>query len=230
MKKKILVSLLGLLWMNMVISQTTIWLDDLNIPGFSEGIPSVTVKASSANQPIQLAKQTYERGLGAHSTSVLSFQLNGKATRFSAIVGADDLANPGMITRFYVIGDRKILFESGDMKTGDQPKTVSVNLTGIERLGLLVTNQEEVPRNYSDWADAKITMIGNHVPQNIPNDGEKYILTPASPKAPAIHSPKVFGARPGNPFLFSIVASGNRPMKYAIDHLPKGLSLDAATG
>lgn len=209
---------------------TTVWLDDLAIPTFSEGIPAVTLKASAANQPVQLNKQAYQRGLGVHSTSVLFFLLDGKAKNFSAVVGADDLANPEMITKFYVIGDKKILFESGEMKTGDQPKNISVDLTGIKKLGLLVTNRQEVPKNYSDWADAKFTMRGNHLPQPVPNDGEKYILTPEPPKTPRINSPTVFGARPGNPFLFSIVATGERPIRFAIEGLPEGLSLDAATG
>src|SRR3569623_1746112 len=102
---------------------------------------------------------------------------------------------------------------------GDQPKNVSVDLKGIKRLGLLVTNKTEVARNYSVWGNAAYIMLVNHLPHNIPNDGERYILTPAAPKTPRINSPKVFGARPGNPFLFSIVATGEKPMQFSIDHL-----------
>ncbi len=48
--------------------------------------------------------------------------------------------------------------------------------------------------------------------------------------APAIHGPKVFGVRPGSPFLYTIPATGERPIAFAAENLPPGLALDAATG
>jgi len=56
------------------------------------------------------------------------------------------------------------------------------------------------------------------------------ILTPPAPLTPAIHGPKVYGIRPGTPFLYSIPATGQRPMQFSVDGLPAGLQLDAATG
>jgi alpha-galactosidase len=57
-----------------------------------------------------------------------------------------------------------------------------------------------------------------------------YILTPKQPEMPRINGPKVFGVRPGSPFLFRIPASGLKPMTYAAEKLPEGLSLNAKTG
>ncbi len=232
MKKKFTYFLFSIVFFCGVDAQTgrQVWLDELNIPSFSEGIPAVTVKASAGNEPIQLGGKKFQHGLGIHSASVLFFLLNDHATTFTSVVGADDHANPDMVTRFFVIGDRKILFESGDMKAGDRPKTVKVNLSGIKKLGLLVTNATEVPRNFSDWADAGFIMQDGYLPENIPNSDEKYILTPAPDKKPRINSSKVFGARPGNPFLFTVVATGITPIRYAVDHLPKGLTLDPENG
>jgi alpha-galactosidase len=59
---------------------------------------------------------------------------------------------------------------------------------------------------------------------------EPPILTPPAAKTPRINGPKIFGVRPGSPFLFSIPATGERPMQYSADGLPSGLQLDAATG
>ena len=56
------------------------------------------------------------------------------------------------------------------------------------------------------------------------------ILTPKSAPTPRINSAKIFGVRPGSPFLFSIAATGDRPMTFAATGLPDGLQLDAATG
>ncbi len=56
------------------------------------------------------------------------------------------------------------------------------------------------------------------------------ILTPVAPSTPRINGPDIFGVRPGSPFLYSIPATGQRPMAYAVDSLPAGLTLDSATG
>ena len=57
-----------------------------------------------------------------------------------------------------------------------------------------------------------------------------YILTPKPSPKPRINGPKVFGVRPGSPFLFIIPATGTRPMEVAAEGLPQGLTLDKATG
>ena len=56
------------------------------------------------------------------------------------------------------------------------------------------------------------------------------ILTPPAPATPRINGAKIFGVRPGSPFLFTIPATGDRPMKFSADNLPRGLKLDARTG
>ena len=59
---------------------------------------------------------------------------------------------------------------------------------------------------------------------------EAVILTPAPSPSPRVNGPRVFGARPGSPFLYRIPATGERPMAYSAENLPAGLSLDPATG
>jgi alpha-galactosidase len=162
-----------------------------------------------------MVKKTYQRGIGVQSTSVLSFLLNGNATEFSASVGVDDMGNKILKHQFYVLADGKILFESGDMKWGDLPINIKVNLRGVQRMGLLVTVEDQgYTKVYTNFADAKILMIGNAVPLTTPNLDEKYILTPPSPKTPQINSAKVFGATPGNPFLYTIVSTGSKPIEF----------------
>jgi alpha-galactosidase len=56
------------------------------------------------------------------------------------------------------------------------------------------------------------------------------ILTPKPSAEPRINGPKIFGVRPGSPFLYSIPATGERPMGFSAKGLPEGLALDAASG
>ena len=208
-----------------------IWLDDLGIKSFSEGIPAVLPKTNAGGDSIRMNGKYFKHGVGVSSTSVLSFFLDGHAAEFSAIIGVDDKGVKDLPLKFYVIGDRKILFESGEMKLGDEPKPVKVNLEGIKRLGLLVIIEEKgFNRSYSNWANAQFVMKDDFIPQNMPNSDEKYILTPKPDKKPKINSPKLFGARPNNPFLYTIAATGQRPMSFSAKNLPEGLSVDTKTG
>jgi alpha-galactosidase len=50
-----------------------------------------------------------------------------------------------------------------------------------------------------------------------------YILTPPAPATPRINGADVFGVRPGSPILFTIPATGERPMEFGIENIPAGL-------
>ena len=62
------------------------------------------------------------------------------------------------------------------------------------------------------------------------NDYSEYILTPTPPVSPRINGPKVYGLRPGSPFLYKIPCTGERPIRFSINTLPDGLSLDPDRG
>ena len=57
-----------------------------------------------------------------------------------------------------------------------------------------------------------------------------YILTPSSSAFPKINSAKVFGVRSGSPVLYKIAVTGDKPLKYSVENLPKGLKFDATNG
>ncbi len=57
-----------------------------------------------------------------------------------------------------------------------------------------------------------------------------FILTPKDSPKPAIHSAKVFGVRPGSPFLYTVAATGDRPLTFSATGLPATLKLDPQTG
>lgn len=62
------------------------------------------------------------------------------------------------------------------------------------------------------------------------SQGTGVILTPKPKPEPRINGTKIFGVRPGSPFLFTIAATGLRPMKYEVADLPAGLRCDPQTG
>lgn len=206
-------------------------MDELNIKAFSEGVSSVDPISPANGDTIKVGDKAFYRGVRAPSTSVMSFSLEGYALHFTANLGL--LNNPAKKSpvKFFVLGDRKILFESKAMNSVDTVQHIDVDLAGIKRLGLLVVGDKlEHNGTTGFWGDAAFTMKDQESPLPIPNDDEKYILTPFPGKAPKINTSKIFGARPGRPFLFSITASGKQPRTYAADQLPSGLVLDKNTG
>ena len=77
---------------------------------------------------------------------------------------------------------------------------------------------------------AAVLPLGNRAVAQDSGDKSAFILTPPAPETPKVNGPKVYGERPGAPFMYRIPATGNRPMSFAAEGLPKGLKLDAEKG
>jgi len=82
------------------------------------------------------------------------------------------------------------------------------------------------------FADAALEFDGTapHTGTNVAPAEEALLLTPPAPLAPRINGPKVYGCRPGSPFLYRIPCTGERPMLFRADDLPAGLTLDFQSG
>ena len=61
-------------------------------------------------------------------------------------------------------------------------------------------------------------------------DETQVVLTPKPSPQPRINGARIFGVRPGHPLLFTIAATGRRPLQFAAEGLPEGLTLDSRTG
>ena len=61
-------------------------------------------------------------------------------------------------------------------------------------------------------------------------EATRRILTPKPGPAPRINGPKVYGARPGHPFVYRVPCTGLRPMRFSAEGLPSSLRLDENTG
>ncbi|MCY3018508.1 MAG: NPCBM/NEW2 domain-containing protein [Planctomycetota bacterium] len=115
-----------------------------------------------SGQPIQMAGEKFEHGLGVHAPSLAAINLDGKAETFHAVVGVNDLGKSerGSV-EFIVRGDGKALFKSGLMQGGDNPKTIDVALTGVKQLKLEVTDGGDgISSDHANWADAVFTWKG----------------------------------------------------------------------
>jgi alpha-galactosidase len=184
---------------------------------------------------LSIGGRSFSEGVGTHANSTFRIDLKGAATRFQAWVGVDDevKGNPASV-EFQVVADKQVLWRSGVMKAGQAAKEVDVDLTGKKDLLLMVLDAGDgVSYDHADWAEARLTYSGDkpkaEAVMTAPA-GPPVILTPKPGPAPRVNGPKIFGVRPGHPFLYHIPATGDRPMTFSVDNLPEGLQVDARTG
>ena len=222
------------------VRAATVRLEDLDLTQVVQSFSPPKRNLSSGDKPITLAGKTYEHGLGVCPVSVLRFVVDGKVTRFTATVGIDDGAgfkdektgnfnHLGRAEFFVVADDTRIVWKSGLMEGGKPPTNVDVDLTGVKTLRLYVTGPNADWIDHADWADAKFTVDGD-ASSFKPYKDEPYVLTPPTPATPRINGARVFGVRPGSPFLFTIPATGKRPLAFTATGLPDGLSLNRDNG
>lgn len=218
-------------------SAETVWLDHLDVGAATQGWGEPHKNKSVGGHPLTIAGHEYAHGFGTHAESTLFINLNGQAQSFSASVGVDDEVNknPAASVEFSVIADDKALWDSGVMRAGDAPKHCDLNLAGVNTLILKVGDAGDgIDFDHADWVDAKFETTGATTfvttGEPVPEPVAPYILTPPAPATPRINGASVFGARPGSPFLFTIPATGEKPMKFSAKHLPRGLKLDPDTG
>jgi alpha-galactosidase len=212
----------------------TVPLSSLDLTQMSAGWGRPLADKAVTGKPMTIGKQSFKEGVGTHAESELWIQLDGKAEQFAAKVGVDGAAGSDQASiEFIVLGDGKELYNSGLCKLGEEPRICDVALKGVKLLVLTVTGGDNgMAYDHANWAEAKITYAGEK-PQAIPAPvykEEPVILTPPPPATPKLNNPKVYGVRPGSPFLFRIPATGKRPMTFAAEGLPPGLKLDATTG
>lgn len=216
------------------VQKQTIWLDGLDLSAMEIGWGRAQARKSVEGNPLSIAGTKFVRGVGTHAVSTILLRLDGKGKRFIASVGVDDEAgNEKASIAFHLVGDRKILWQSGVMKKGILPRVVDLDVTGVKLLGLLVTDASDgIDYDHADWCDARIEFSQAMKPSDlvVKTRLAPYVLTPKPQGKPRINGARIFGVRPNHPFLYRIATTGERPMRYSAVNLPDGLLLDPSTG
>ena len=219
------------------LSAETVWLDQLDLRSAVQGYGTPQKNKSVESHPLTIGGKVFPRGFGTHAESVLHVSLAGGAQQFTASVGVDDEVNSNTASsvEFFVIGDGKPLWSSGMVRAGNAAKECAVDLSGVKELVLKVGDAGDgIDFDHADWADAKFETAAVKTfatsGEAMPEPVAPYILTPAAPATPRINGANVFGVRPGSPFLFTIPATGERPIEFSATDLPAGLKLESKTG
>jgi hypothetical protein len=105
----------------------------------------------------QLSRQTYDRGLGAQSRTLLAFRIEPGDRRFQAKVGVDDRAGPLGSVVFRVLLDNQQRFQSPALSARDLPRQIDLDLSGARFLILITEFGERGSvRDLADWVEARV--------------------------------------------------------------------------
>jgi len=117
---------------------------------------------------IHLAGQQYAHGLALGSPALVSYALNGQASRLEVLVGADDSSSADAALTFHVWLDGRRVAATGPQRAGDAPLRLDINLAGAQRLLLTATpSGAGAPRCQANWADARITLLPDSAPGTV---------------------------------------------------------------
>lgn len=94
----------------------------------------------------------YRKGLGSHANSFLVFDINRMFTRFTTDFGVDTEAGTPATVTFKIYGDDRELFSSEKMGRFDFPKHADINIAGVKKLGLVITDAGDgINSDHADW-------------------------------------------------------------------------------
>ena len=142
------------------LADNSVKLSALSPQSQTQGWGSLQTDKAVAGTPLSIGGRAFAQGLGTHANSEILYELEGQYEGFSAWVGVDDyLKNhaeaPKASVVFQVIGDDKVLFDSGVMRIGNPAKQLSVPLVGVAELKLVVTDAGDgITCDHADWAEA----------------------------------------------------------------------------
>jgi hypothetical protein len=112
---------------------------------------------SVANRPMQIAAQSFERGIGMHSQSRLTFDLPARYAQLAASIGIDDAARPRGSVVFRVLADGREVFTSGNVTGKDAPRPILVPLGGAKHVQLAVDFGEDLDvGDQADWGNVRV--------------------------------------------------------------------------
>jgi hypothetical protein len=114
------------------------------------------VDANAEGQPIRLAGQTYDRGIGMRSKIQLDYDVTGY-DRFCSLIGIDDSASDEASVVYRVLVDGKQIFESPPMALGIAPIPLDLSIEGGKVLSLVVDFAARGDAgDLADWAGARL--------------------------------------------------------------------------
>lgn len=125
----------------------------------------LTIIDKSGAEPVT---RTYEKGLGVHAASNVSYYLGEQCTRFTTEIGLESTFNGKII--FTIVGDGETLYQSRTFTNGFAPENVDLDVSGYSYLDLRVDPVAggSITGAHGIWGNAKLTCAAKPVDTTAP--------------------------------------------------------------
>ncbi len=124
------------------------------------GLGTAAHMAGVEPMKLHIGERRFTRGFGSHAPGVIVVDLGGDYDRFSALVGVQKQNGPAGSVVFRVVGDGKVLFDSGVVYQHTPPKQVSVSVRGVQSLELRADDAGDgITCDVANWCDPVLTPL-----------------------------------------------------------------------
>ena len=140
----------------------TVKLAETDLSSITQGWGTPQKDKSVGGSPLKIGGVDFKTGIGTHSPMNWELKLDGQGIEFTAEVGMQDLGENGKgSVEFIVLGDGRLLFRSGILRSGDPAKPIKLDLKGINTLILQVTDAgDSNSADHADWIDPQLIHSG----------------------------------------------------------------------
>ena len=108
--------------------------------------------------PMKLGRRMYDRGIGVYGPGEITFHLGGRYKLLTGLVGVDLDTYGDSHAQVQIIGDGRVLWDSGEIHPWDPPKTFQVNVEGVDVLTFkhIEAGHFEGRGDAIDWVEVKV--------------------------------------------------------------------------
>ena len=104
-----------------------------------------------------MAGRLFDKGLGVHSKTELDYSIGGAYESLVSTIGIDDTVRPSGSVVFRILGDGKVLFDSGALTGQDPPREIKVDVKGVNILTLIVDYGDGLDlADHADWGGVRL--------------------------------------------------------------------------
>jgi hypothetical protein len=103
-----------------------------------------------------LVQGRHYRGLSSFANSETEYDVKGMFSTFSTAVGVDEESRGDAALEFVVLGDGKELWRNNQVKSGNDPVPLRIDITGVRTLMLQVKGPGRRSRMQADWIEPKL--------------------------------------------------------------------------
>ena len=152
-------------WINGLVEEDSgdcetsyVYLSDLDWIGTPiNGRGPIRKDLSNDRNPLIINEVVYEKGLGVHAESSVTYQLGGQYSDLTAYLGVDDETCRAGSVVFVIEGDGALLYRSELIRNGDEVVFIDIPIAGVNELILSVEEGNNGGAcDHANWADIKL--------------------------------------------------------------------------